>query len=181
MTQTATAIQPPLRKTIHEKLGFYVSFTTAIIAAVAAISSLLMARHSGRATADLVQASNSWNYYQAKSLKSYILTSESHLLEAVGKPMKEADAAKLAEIEQEKTRIKTTAEAYTQRSQQNGALSGILGNAVTLFQIAIANAAIAALAKRPGFWLISVGLGLAGVGFLIYYALQPATAAIALQ
>lgn len=164
---------------LHERLGFYVSFTTAVIAAIAAISSLLMARHSGRSTADLVQASNSWNYYQAKSLKSYILTSQGHMLEAMGKPMKDADTAKLAEIEQEKNKIKATAEAYTLRSQQNGSLAGILGDAVTLFQIAIANAAIAALAKRPGFWLISVVLAIAGLGFLAYYSIQPATVAIA--
>lgn len=175
MTQTMEA---PTKAKLVERLGFYVSFTTALIAALAAITSLIMTRHGGRATADLVQASSSWNYYQAKSVKSYILSSEEHLLQAMGKPIASETAAKLAEIETDKQKIKATAEAYTLRSQENGRLSGILGNAVTLFQIAIANAAIAALAKRVGFWLVSVGLGLAGLGFVIFYALQPAVTAI---
>jgi hypothetical protein len=174
----STAIAEKATKPFQERLGLYVSFTTAIVAAIAALCSLLMARHGGRSTSDLVQATNSWNYYQAKSLKSYILTSEEHLLEAMGKTLPVDANAKLAQLEEEKRKIKATAEAYTARSQENGRLGGILGNAVTLFQIAIANAAIAALAKRPGFWFVSVVLAAIGLVFVVQYWLQPAVAAI---
>lgn len=163
-----------LRNKLQERLGFYVSFTTAIIAALAALSSLLMARHGGKSTSELVLASNSWSYYQAQSLKTYILSSEDHLLQAMGKTIPGQNAAKMEEKEQEKQKAKTAAESHSLCSRQQGALAGILGNAVTLFQIAIANAAIAALSKRPAFWLISILLALAGVGFLISYAMQPA-------
>lgn len=154
-----------------EKVAAHAALTTALLAAMAAIASLLMARHSGKATSELVKASNYWNYYQAKSLKSYILLSESELLAALGKEPKAADAQKLQELEKEKKEIKATAEQSTAESERNSRLSHWLGDAVTLFQIAIANSAIAALVRRRPFWWTSVGFGAGGVLFFVQYVL----------
>ena len=157
---------------LQEKIGTYAALTTAIVAALAAISSLMAARYSGRATSELVRASNAWNYYQAKSLKSYILISEKEILSALGKHQNPEDTVKLEALEQEKREIKAKAEANTANSEVNATLSHLLADAVTLFQIAIANAALAALVKRIGFWLVSLGLAAGGVGFFVYFLLR---------
>jgi hypothetical protein len=161
-----------LGERVTDRLPMYVALTAAIIAALAGISSLLMGRHGGKATSQLIQASNNWNYYQAKSLKTYILGSEKNLFEAMGKDPKDDAKASLVRLEAEKTEIKAQAEECTRLSEWHGKLAGTLGDAVTLFQIAIANAAIAALARKPLFWLVSLGLGLVGAAFLAYYGLQ---------
>ena len=99
------------RSGLRERLTSYTALTTAIIAALAAIASLMCGRHGGRATSDLVRASNCWNYYQAKSLKTYILASERDMLGAMGKTPDSDEAAKLEDLEREKREIKTQAEA----------------------------------------------------------------------
>jgi hypothetical protein len=158
-----------LTERLTAKMSAYVALSTAILAAITAIAALLMTRHSGRATSELVKASNSWNYYQAKSLKSYILTSEKTILTGMDKSPDPKAEAKLAELEEEKKTIKAEAEAHTTASEQNSKLSRLLGDAVTLLQIAIANSAIAALSKKLGFWMVGLGFGLIGIGFLAYY------------
>jgi hypothetical protein len=167
-----------LKDRLRDGLPTYVALTAAIVAALAGMASLLMARHGGKATSELIQASNNWSYYQAKSLKTYILASEKEIFGAMGKAQPEADVAKMAALEQEKTEIKKEAEANTARSQAHGKLSAALADAVTLFQIAIANAAIAALSKRPLFWMISIGLALVGVACFINYGMLHATAGV---
>jgi hypothetical protein len=44
---------------------------------------------------------------------------------------------------------------------------GAFARAVTIFQIAIAMGAISVLARRPKLWWVSLGLGAAGLVFLI--------------
>jgi hypothetical protein len=158
-----------LESKLVQKLGSYVALTTALIAALAAITSLLMAKHGGRATSQLIAASDCWSHYQSKSLKSYILTTESTLLEAMGKTPGEKEKAKLAELEKEKTQIASEAAEATASSKFNGKLSMFLSMAVMMFQIAIANCAISALAKKPAFWLIGIALALLGLCFFGYY------------
>ena len=167
---TATA-RPQLAK-LQEKIGVYAALTAAIMAALAAIASLMTARYSGRATSELVRASNYWNYYQAKSLKSYILISEREILGALGKPQKPDAAAKLKTLEAEKQEIKAKAELCTANSESNAGLSHLLADAVTLFQIAIANAALAALVKRIGFWVVGLGFAAGGVGLFVSFFLH---------
>lgn len=171
MTDHRTTPAARLAK-LQEKISTYAALTTAIVAALAAISSLMTARYSGRATSELVRASNYWNYYQAKSLKTYILISEKEIIGALGKTPKAEDAVKLEALEKEKQAIKAKAEASTANSEVNAKLAHILADAVTLFQIAIANAALAALVKRVGFWLVSLGFAAGGVGFFVYFLMR---------
>ena len=44
---------------------------------------------------------------------------------------------------------------------------GSFGRSVTLFQVAIAVSAIAALARRRVFWLVGIALGAMALGFLV--------------
>ena len=169
MTQTAETPARTWKMHLQEKVGLYVSLTTALIAALTGISSLLMGSHGGRAASEMVLANDQWAYYQAKSIKGYILDSEINLTETIGKPVRESSRTKLAEIEAEKKKIRADAEAHVAKSKRHGQLSGILSMAVMLFQIAIANAAIAALSKKWTFWLFSVGLALVGVGYFVYF------------
>jgi hypothetical protein len=173
-----TKAKKTLTERMREGLPTYVALTAAIVAALAGLASLLMARHGGKATSELIQASNNWSYYQAKSLKSYILTSEKEIFGALGKTPPEGDVAKLADLEREKGEIKKEAEANTARSLAHGRLSAALADAVTLFQIAIANAAVAALSKRPLFWMISLGLAAVGVVCFINYWMMHSAAGV---
>lgn len=180
-TAAAEAARKPLAERLQEKLGGYVALSTAIIAAAAGISSLAMARHSGKATAQLVESADQWSFYQSKSIKSYIVGVERNQLsfmivkpedaERLAKTQKD-EAEKLAKLDKEKDEIMANAKALSASSKRHSALGGMLGNAVTLFQIAIANMAIAALSKRVLFWMVGLGLGLGGLAYVGWYLLM---------
>jgi hypothetical protein len=67
----------------------YVALTTAIIAVLSAITSLLAAYHADEATLSQLHASDQWQYYQAKGIKSDVLASEGKILKALGKGQQE--------------------------------------------------------------------------------------------
>jgi len=50
----------------------WLALTTAILAVLAAVTTLYMGKFSSRAILDQGQETNQWSYYQAKSIKSYI-------------------------------------------------------------------------------------------------------------
>ena len=51
----------------------WVALSTAILAVLAAIASLLSGEHANEAMMNQIEASDQWSYYQAKSIKSAVL------------------------------------------------------------------------------------------------------------
>jgi len=141
----------------------WVALSTAILAVLAAIAGLLSGKHANEAIMDQIEASDQWNYYQAKSIKASVLDAKMSLATAAD----EKDREKAARYEEEQSQIKSEAEQKQSEAKSNFHRHEVFARGVTMFQIAIAIAAISALTKKPRFWIVSLLFGVAGGVFLI--------------
>jgi hypothetical protein len=166
-----------LHETIHEAAeghhhhmgGFnmQVALSTAILAVIAAVTALLAGHAANEAVLEQIKASDQWTFYQSKSIKETVLSSKLALLVALDKTIDGKDAKKLAEYKTDMEEIKKEAEAKEAESASHMQHHVILSRGVTLFQIAIALAAIAVLTKKRPLWLVSLALGLIGGFFFV--------------
>ena len=141
----------------------WVALSTAILAVLAAIAGLLSGRHANEAMMSQIQASDQWAYYQAKSIKASVLDAKMTLTAAAT----EKDKEKAAQYQAEQAEIKREAEHKQAEAKSNFHKHEVFARAVTMFQIAIAMAAISALTKKRRFWFVSLVFGLAGIVFLV--------------
>ena len=142
----------------------WVALSTAILAVLAAIASLLSGQHANDAMMDQIEASDKWNYYQAKSIKAAVLDAKTTL---AGAP-NESDESKRARYEKEQEEIKSDAEAREAAAKSNFDRHEVYARAVAMFQIAIAVAAISALTKKRHFWIVGLLFGVAGCIFFAF-------------
>lgn len=140
----------------------WVALSTAILAVLAAITGLLSGKHANEAMMSQIESSDQWGYYQAKSIKASVLEAKIALATAPN----EADSQKLDRYEKEQEEIKSEAENKQAEAKSHFHQHEVLARGVTMFQIAIAIAAISALTKKRRFWLVSLIFGLAGCFFL---------------
>ena len=140
-----------------------VALSTAILAVLAAITGLLSGKHANEAMMDQIRASDQWSYYQAKSVKASVLDAKMTLTDTVT----EKDKEKAAQYQEEQGEIKREAEEKERAAKSNFHKHEIFARGVTMFQIAIAIAAISALTKRRTFWFVSLLCGLIGSVFLV--------------
>jgi Domain of unknown function (DUF4337) len=141
----------------------WVALSTAVLAVLAAIAGLLSGKHANEAMMSQIQVSDQWSYYQAKSIKAAVLDAKMSLANAAD----EKDRAKAAKYEEEQAEIKSEAEHKEIEAKTNFHKHEVLARGVTMFQIAIAIAAISALTKKPRFWIVSLLFGLVGCVFLV--------------
>src|SRR2546425_4259602 len=145
----------------------WVALSTAILAVLAAIAGLLSGRHVNEAMMNQIEASDQWNYYQSKSIKTSVLDAKISL---AGTP-NESDQAKRDRYEKEQEEIKSEAERKEAAAKSNFHKHEVFARGVTMFQIAIAIAAISALTRKPRFWIVSLLFGAAGCAFLVLAAI----------
>jgi len=150
-----------------EKWITWVALCSALLAVLAAVTALMAGHHANEAMIEQMQASDNWAHYQAKSIKAAILTEKSDLLEAAGKSLSEADRDKIAEYKKDQEEISEKAKEKEQASASHLRHHVILARGVTMFQVAIAISAIAALTKRRHFFLVGLCFSLVGIFFLI--------------
>jgi Domain of unknown function (DUF4337) len=158
----------------------WLSLSTAILAVLAAIASLESGDHANEAIvlktdATLTQsaADDAWAFYQAKSVKEDMYRA---LAPLAPRPEVAAQWAKQAEAEHgekdakksEAERLAGDVEAADRESKQHLALHHRFAKSVTIFQVAIALAAIAALARRKAMWWVSLAAGGIGAVFLVF-------------
>jgi hypothetical protein len=141
----------------------WVALSTAILAVLAAIAGLLSGRHVNEAMMNQIEASDQWNYYQAKGIKAAVLDAKMSLS---GLP-NESDQSKRDRYEKEQEKIKSEAEHKEAAAKSNFHKHEVFAAGVTMFQIAIAIAAISALTRRRPFWIVSLFFGVAGCAFLV--------------
>jgi fatty acid desaturase len=79
----------------------------------------------------------------------------------------EQDRAKAEKYKDEQAEIQKEAQGKEHDAKSNFHQHEVFARAVTMFQIAIAVAAISALTKRRTYWVLSMILGLAGTVFLV--------------
>jgi hypothetical protein len=153
----------------REKWTLYLALSTALMAVLAAIASLLAGHHANEALIERAKASDQWNFYQSKSLKQEIAVNTDQILHALGKTdtAVKDHGADIARYDREKADIKKEAEADEQKSAAHLDKHVPLASAVTAFQIAIAISAIAILTRRKRLWFASLVLTVIGAAFLI--------------
>jgi sensor domain CHASE-containing protein len=151
----------------RERWVMGVALTAAVLAVLAAISSLLAEHHANEAMIEQIRASDQWNYYQAKSIKANLLASKIVLLEALGKKIDEQDVKKAERYEDEQKEIQEKAEEMEKVSKSHLDMHTVFARGVTMFQVAIAIGAISVLTKRRQFWYASIAFGAAGLLFLV--------------
>lgn len=158
----------------------YLSFSTALIAVLAAIASLESGAYSNDALllkneALLAQtkAADQWAYYQAKSVKGTIYSSQvAQLLisnpELAAKAQKEAEryAREEEEISKTANELEKHVNEDSERASESMEHHHRFAYGVTMFQISIALAAVAALSRQRAVWY--AGLFVAGAG-LVYF------------
>ena len=173
-----------LRETIDEeiersgsKMLRWVSLSTAILAAVAAVASLragdtvneALALKSD-ATRIQAQASDQWAYYQAKGIKGAVTRGSIVSYKAAGRAVPPELDATAARYDSEQKEIQTKAkELEAERDAKEHEATVLLemhhhyAAAVALFQVAIALGAVAALTRVRLVWFGSIALGAIGL------------------
>jgi hypothetical protein len=164
----------PLQEQVHhtaehssERWISWVALSTAILAALAAIAGLLSGRHVNEAMMSQIEASDQWGYYQAKSIKASVLDAKM----ALAGTRAESDQSKRDRYEKEQEQIKSEAEHKEAAAKSNFRKHEVFAGGVTMFQIAIAVAAISALTRRRPFWIVSLVFGAIGCAFLLVAAI----------
>jgi negative regulator of sigma E activity len=145
----------------------WVALSTAILAVLAAIASLLSGENANEAMINQIEASDQWSYYQAKSIKAAVLDAKAAF---TGAP-DQADESKRARYEKEQDEIKSEAEQKQAAAKSYFHRHVVFARGVTMFQIAIAIAAISALTRKRSFWVVSLVFGAAGCVFLLIAAM----------
>ncbi len=158
----------------------YLSLATALMAVFAAIASLEAGAHSNEAIFEKneavlrqSQASDRWSYYQAKGIKATFLQAQSQSLPPASSDVAQRLAQQAAHYSQEQAYIENTAKKLEEQvAESNLRATAHIGRhhrfaiSVTVFQVAIALSAIAALTRRPLlFW---VGLAGGVVGAILF-------------
>jgi hypothetical protein len=145
----------------------WVALSTAILAVLAAITSLLSGENANEAMLSQIEASNQWNYYQAKSIKAAVLDAKIAFTGASN----ESDQSKRARYEQEQQEIRSEAEHKQAAAKSYFHKHQVFARGVTMFQIAIAIAAISALTKKRSLGVVSLVFGAFGCAFLLLAAM----------
>ncbi|MDQ6887526.1 MAG: DUF4337 domain-containing protein [Gemmatimonadota bacterium] len=158
----------------------WISLTTALLAALAAIGSLRAGATVNEAlvlkteaTRLQAEASDQWAYYQAKGIKAAVAQSALNTWLAIGKAAPPALAQQSARYTAEQGDIQHKAtELEARRDERSREADRLLekhhhyATAVALFQIAIALGAIAALTRVRLAWLASLVAGVIGIAML---------------
>lgn len=156
----------------------YVSLSTAIIAIVTALAGLYESQITSKtiltkneAVLYQSQASDQWNFYQAKSVKGHIYAVNAELYpEKAEEFKKKVDTYKKEqnEILEEAKRLEALKESRNKESDHYYHKHHILGFAITFLQISIALASISALTRNKKFWLGSLVLSSIGAAIAGY-------------
>lgn len=163
-----------LQETLQEKLNeeggrwiMYVAMTAAILSVLAAAAALFAGHHANEATLSQIKASNAWSYYQAKGVKSYVLSMKVSLLKDLDKPVDPKDLEKIATITNEQSEIKKEATNLEDESKLHLMRHVPLSAAVTFFQVSIALCALTVLTKRRYLYYGSLLLSVIGLIFFV--------------
>ncbi len=143
-----------------------VALSSAIIAGFAAIASLMAGVHANEAMIAQMRASDAWNYYQAKGVKAAVLSTKVDLVTAIGKTPEAKDAEKIGSYKKDQGRIKEKASEFEEASHEHLETHEAFARSVTLFQVAIALAAVSVLTKRRRFWYFALLISVAGGYFV---------------
>jgi Domain of unknown function (DUF4337) len=177
-----------LHEAMHEELekegGAFlkrIALTTALLAALAAISALYAGATVNEAlvlkteaTRLQAEASDQWAYYQAKGIKAAVAEASAATWQALGKTAPPQYATNQARYGQQQKDIEKAArEKEHERDVRSEEADHLLhrhhrfADTVALYQVAIALGAVAALTRNRLAWLASILLGVGGTVLLL--------------
>jgi hypothetical protein len=157
----------------------WLSLSTAIIAVLAAIAALESGSYANDAMLeknDAVlhqsKADDAWAYYHAKGIEAVLYSTQAQIatraeLAATWQANAEREAQQRAEIRQRADDEQRQVSELNERSEHSLHRHHEFARSVTIFQVAIALSAIAALTRRKGMWWVSLAMGAAGAAFLV--------------
>ena len=158
----------------------FIAVITALLAVVAAIGALrsgllvneaLLAKNSE--ISHRTQASDQWNYYQAKGIKAIVYATNSQLLPPGSEALikNQAEVARYAkqqeEIKAKAEGLEKKAESEDKESEHDMDQHHIFAFSVSLCQVSIALSAVAALTRRRRVWFFGLAAGILGTAALI--------------
>jgi uncharacterized protein DUF4337 len=163
----------------------WLSLSTAVIAVLAAIASLEAGSNANDsilrkddAILHQSRADDAWSHYQAAGIKAVIYATQAEAAtrpEVAAKWNSEADRER---AEQKTIKEEAESEQEAAREMDEKALHKLhvhhhFAKSVTVFQVSIALAAIAALTRRKLMWWVSLAVGATGAAFFIIGLMQP--------
>ena len=165
------------------KMTNQIAMFTAIIATVGAVFSYMggatqanASLYKNNAAISKTEASNQWNYFQAKSTKQSLAEISRDLAPP---DRREAYQAKIDRYEKEKNEIKTEAERIEAQAKEWDRKSDAQmhehhrwAQATTVLQVSIAMAAIALLTRKRQLEWAMLGAGAIGIGLGVLAALH---------
>jgi len=167
----------------------YTAISLVFIAVLAAIATQWAGKYSSRVLVELnnstfhqAKASDQWGYYQAKSIKLNLYEvlreasprSADRSTEELNAPAfnariekyKQDEAKIMADAKALEEQVATARKAATLASEHGGGM----GNAIAIFQIAIALGSICLVTKKRGLWYLSMALaGLATARMILVW------------
>jgi Domain of unknown function (DUF4337) len=143
----------------------YVSLMIVGLAVATAIGSLKAAGFGSRVMLRQAQASDTWSFYQSKSIKQRIAEMEARTL--TGDEARRA-GADVERYRGEEKDLLAKAEGLETERDEAARHGKPLGFAIAALQIAIALASVSLITKRKLLWGASGLLGVVGACYLIY-------------
>jgi hypothetical protein len=165
---------------VKEKWQGWLALSTAIMAVLAALTTLYMGKYSSRAIMAQGQESDQWAYFQAKSIKehSFEMGRKGLELQMLGQkrmPFMVAEEYRktiakyddeVKRYSRERQEIKAKAEEIARRKLKAQDMGGNFAYALIFLQIAIMLSSIASLTKRHYLWYIALGCN---IGWLFFF------------
>jgi len=152
-----------------------IALTSALIAVLAAVASMLSEHQANEAMLSQLKASDQWSYYQAKGIKHNMVDTQIVVLESLGyKDQKKLDEMKAARDKYKSDQDDISKEATQEQKDSQKALKShsSLSYAVTFLQVAIGISAISALTRRRWLWITSLFVAAGGLAFLTWGTLS---------
>ncbi len=149
----------------RERWTRYVSLMVVVLAVATGVGSLKAGGFSTKVVLFQGQASDTWAFYQAKSIKQRIAEMEARQATGAAAAAAAEDAARY-KTEEKGLQAKA---AQLEETRDGFAKHGPpLGFGITLLQISIALASVCLLTKRKMLWAAAGVLGAIGIGYLIF-------------
>ena len=163
-----------------EKWHGLLALSTAIMAVLAALTTLYMGKFSSRAIMAQGQESDQWAYYQAKSIKQSTLDISRKALDLQYRSQNALSREMVGDYEKtlgkygedikrydgEKKEIKDKAESIAKIKLKAQEMGGDFAYALIFLQIALMLASISSLTKRKYLWYIAL---LCNIGWLFFF------------
>lgn len=163
-----------------EKWMGWLALSTAIMAVLAALTTLYMGKFSSRAIMSQGMESDQWAYYQAKSIKQHTFEMSKNALDLQYRAQKGLPSGVAADYEKilakygdevkrydtEKKEIKDKAEGIAKVKLKAQEMGGNFAYALIFLQIALMLASISSLTKRKYLWYIALACN---IGWLFFF------------